>query len=103
MGANRRRATAVMKMTTRSARSLGASGAWGTDEGAVRSFVSLIVLAGRAAADDVIATKAPAIPYAGLSGYNWNGFYAGGRVGYAWGTSNWTSSTPGAPNVSGSL
>ena len=65
--------------------------------------VSLIVLAGRAAADDVIATKAPAIPYAGPSGYNWSGFYAGGRVGYAWGTSNWTSSTPGAPNVSGAL
>ena len=66
--------------------------------------VSLIVLADRAAADDVIATKAPAIPYAGPSGYNWSGFYAGGRVGYAWGTSNWTANSPaGAPNVSGSL
>ena len=37
------------------------------------------------------------------SGDDWSGFYAGGRVGYAWGTSNWTASTPGAPNVSGSL
>ena len=35
--------------------------------------------------------------------FDWNGFYAGGRVGYAWGTSNWNSSTPGAPNVSGAL
>ncbi len=37
------------------------------------------------------------------AGYNWNGFYAGGRVGYAWGTSNWTSNTPGASNVSGTI
>ena len=37
------------------------------------------------------------------TGYDWSGFYAGGRVGYAWGTSNWTASTPGAANVSGSL
>ena len=27
--------------------------------------------------------------------YNWNGFYAGGQMGYAWGTSNWTASSPG--------
>jgi high affinity Mn2+ porin len=37
------------------------------------------------------------------SGYDWTGFYAGGHVGYAWGNSIWTASTPGAPNVSGSL
>jgi high affinity Mn2+ porin len=54
------------------------------------------------AADDVIATKAPAIPFAGPA-YNWNGFYAGGHLGYAWGSSNFTASSPGAPNVSGSL
>ena len=35
--------------------------------------------------------------------YNWNGFYAGGRVGYALGGSNWTASSPGTPNMSGSL
>ena len=46
-----------------------------------------------------LPVKAPTTP----SGYDWSGFYAGGRVGYAWGTSNWTASTPGAPNVSGSL
>ena len=72
-------------------------------KGLLVAGVSLIVLAGRAAADDIMMTKAPAIPYAGPSAYNWSGFYAGGRVGYAWGTSNWTSNTPGAPNVSGAL
>jgi high affinity Mn2+ porin len=51
------------------------------------------------AADDILATKAPPAP----SAYDWSGFYAGGHVGYAWGTSNWTASTPGTPNVSGSL
>ena len=58
--------------------------------------------AGSAAAGDAIVTKALAIPFAGPA-YNWNGFYAGGRVGYAWGSSNWTASSPGAPNVSGSI
>ena len=46
-----------------------------------------------------IAVKAAPVPTV----YDWSGFYAGGRVGYAWGTSNWTSSTPGAANISGSL
>ena len=46
-----------------------------------------------AAADDSMMTKALAIPFAGPA-YNWNGFYAGGHIGAAWGTSNW--STPGA-------
>jgi len=38
--------------------------------------------------------------------YVWNGFYVGGHIGYAWGTSNWTiSPTAGQPagNASGSL
>ena len=55
-----------------------------------------------AAADEAIVTKAAAIPFAGPA-YNWNGFYAGGRVGYAFGSSNWTASSPGTPNVSGSI
>jgi high affinity Mn2+ porin len=46
-----------------------------------------------------IPVKAPPIPAV----YDWSGFYAGGRVGYAWGNSNWTASTPAAANVSGSL
>jgi high affinity Mn2+ porin len=46
-----------------------------------------------AAADDIFGAKAPAIPFSGLSGqaYNWNGFYAGGNLGIAWGQSNWTA------------
>jgi high affinity Mn2+ porin len=63
---------------------------------------SVVALAGSAAADDAIVTKAPAIPFAGPA-YNWNGLYAGGHLGYAWGTSNFTASSPGAPTVSGSL
>ena len=35
--------------------------------------------------------KAP--PPATLAAYDWSGFYAGGHIGYAWGTSDW--STPG--------
>jgi high affinity Mn2+ porin len=58
-----------------------------------------ILFAGNAAADDSLVTKTLAIPFAGPV-YNWNGFYAGGHVGAAWGTSNW--STPGASG-SGSL
>ena len=50
--------------------------------------------AGSAAADGIALTKAP--PLRVPSAYDWNGFYAGGHVGQAWGTSNWTS-TPGIP------
>jgi high affinity Mn2+ porin len=64
--------------------------------------VMVTALVENAAADDTLVTKAPAIPFAG-SAYNWNGFYAGGRVGYAWGSSNWTANSPGVPNVFGSL
>jgi hypothetical protein len=66
----------------------------------------VVAFAGSAKADDVMVTKAPAIPFInGLSGptYNWNGFYAGGHFGYAWGNSNWTAGSPGAPDVSGSF
>jgi high affinity Mn2+ porin len=55
-----------------------------------------------AAADEFTMTKALALPFAGAA-YNWNGFYAGGRVGYAFGGSNWTASSPGVPNVPGSV
>ena len=53
-----------------------------------------------AKADDIFVTKAPAYPFAGLTGpaYNWNGFYAGGHMGIAWGQSNWTA----GPGLSGS-
>jgi high affinity Mn2+ porin len=54
-------------------------------------------LAGEAAADDAIVTKAPTIPFTGPA-YNWNGFYAGGHFGVAWGNSNWNA----GPGISGS-
>ena len=65
-------------------------------------LLTALDVANRADAADLslpLPVKAPTTPF----GYDWSGFYAGGRVGYAWGTSNWTASTPGAPNVSGSL
>ena len=39
------------------------------------------------------------------AGYDWSGFYAGGHLGVAWGSSNWTASTTAAPTpgVSGSF
>ncbi|HEV7178418.1 MAG TPA: hypothetical protein VGN11_00995, partial [Candidatus Baltobacteraceae bacterium] len=61
-----------------------------------------LTLAHGARADDVVTTKTGASSSVGPA-YNWSGFYAGGQLGYAWGTSNWTASSPGAPNVSGSL
>jgi opacity protein-like surface antigen len=63
----------------------------------------VVACAERAKADDPMVTKAAPIPYANPAAYNWNGFYAGGQMDYTWGTSNWTASSPGAPNVSGSL
>jgi len=62
--------------------------------------VSLIALAGRAVADDVMVTKAAPILSSATSSYDWSGFYAGGHLGYAWGNSNWTSSTTAAPGLS---
>jgi opacity protein-like surface antigen len=61
-----------------------------------------VAFAERAAADDTRTTNAPASPFSS-STYNWTGFYAGGQLGYAWGTSKWTESEPGAPNISGSF
>ena len=49
------------------------------------------------AADDIIVTKAPPIPYSVPAVYDWSGFYTGGHLGYAWGSSNWTSNTSAAP------
>jgi high affinity Mn2+ porin len=72
-------------------------------EVAVKRFVVGAVIgmtlatASGAAADDIMVTKAPpssSIP----ADFNWTGFYAGGHLGYAWGSSNWTG-----PGVPGSL
>ena len=43
-----------------------------------------------------MAVKAP--PPAILAAYDWSGFYAGGHIGYAWGTSDWS-----APGNAGAL
>jgi high affinity Mn2+ porin len=64
--------------------------------------VAITALGESAAADDTSVTKTLAIPSAD-SAYNWNGFYAGGRVGYAWGSSSWTASSAGVANVAGTL
>ena len=57
---------------------------------------ALIIEASAGAADAADLTfKAPQAPVP----YDWSGFYAGGHLGYAWGTSNWTT----APNLAGSL
>jgi high affinity Mn2+ porin len=56
-----------------------------------------LATAGGAAADDIMVTKAPP-PSSIPTDFNWTGFYAGGHLGYAWGSSNWTGA-----GVSGSL
>jgi high affinity Mn2+ porin len=62
--------------------------------------VSLIAFAGGAFAADVnLPTKAPPAPAA----YDWSGFYIGGHLGYAAGSSAFTASAAGVPFASGSL
>ncbi len=53
---------------------------------------------GNAAAADM-PTKAP--PPSAPSAYDWTGFYLGGYLGYAWGTSNFAG--PPASGISGAL
>ena len=64
---------------------------------AISTAAIVMASAGDAAADDTMVTKAPP-PLSIPSNFNWTGFYAGGHLGYAWGSSNWTG-----PGVSGSL
>jgi high affinity Mn2+ porin len=66
--------------------------------------IGLIVLAGGADGADLsgaLATKAPPAPVT----YDWTGFYLGGNVGYAVGSSPWFATQAGAPtpSLSGSL
>jgi high affinity Mn2+ porin len=58
----------------------------------------VVVSTGKASADDIMVTKAPAIPSGGPAGYDWSGFYGGGHFGVGWGSSNWTA----GPGISGS-
>ena len=53
------------------------------------------------AADLPVAMPVKALPVS--TAYDWTGFYLGGHIGYAGGSSNWTASTPGAPAISSSL
>ena len=57
------------------------------------------------AADDIMVTKAPAIPYSAASAYDWTGFYVGSHLGYAGGSSHWSATQDGAtaPSLAGSL
>jgi len=68
--------------------------------------IGLIVLAGGAQAADLagaLPTKAP--PPAAPIAYDWTGFYVGGHLGYAAGSSNWSATQGGAatPSLSGSV
>jgi high affinity Mn2+ porin len=56
----------------------------------------VMTLAGSAAADDIMVTKTPP-PSSIPSNFNWTGFYAGGHLGVAWGSSNWSG-----PGIAGS-
>ena len=53
------------------------------------------------AADAIMLTKTP--PPAAPVAYDWTGFYVGGHLGFATGSSNWTATQPGAASLSGSL
>jgi high affinity Mn2+ porin len=64
---------------------------------ALLTVAIIIACVDAAVADDVMVTKAPATANGGPA-YNWNGFYAGGHLGVAWGSSNWTA----APGITGS-
>jgi len=51
------------------------------------------------AADIILPTKAP--PPSAPSAPDWTGWYIGGHLGDAWGSSNWTGSSAGTPFASG--
>jgi high affinity Mn2+ porin len=57
----------------------------------------LVMCAGSAPAADLAPDKEAPLSYAGPSAYDWTGFYFGGHIGYAWGSSNWTASSTAAP------
>jgi high affinity Mn2+ porin len=63
--------------------------------------LSLLAFAGPAAAAD-LPLKAPPVAAAV---YSWSGFYVGGHVGYAAGTTNWTANEAqaGIPTLNGSI
>ena len=70
--------------------------------GLLVAALSVVALAGRAAAAD-LPVKAP--PPAPAISYDWTGFYVGGHVGYAGGSSDWSAAPTAAvaPPLAGSL
>jgi len=64
---------------------------------AVAAAAIVMASARSAAADDIVVTKAAPVQDAVPFAYDWSGFYAGGHLGVAWGSSNWT-----APGITGS-
>jgi high affinity Mn2+ porin len=58
---------------------------------------------GVAIAADLTPRETQAVSYAEPSAFDWTGFYLGGHLGYAWGSSNWTAGEGGVAVASGSL
>ncbi len=68
------------------------------------STVAIVILfAGSATADDMMPMRAIPISYGIPVAYDWTGFYLGGHLGYALGSSRWSSSEAGVPGPSGSV
>ncbi len=70
---------------------------------ALSAAAMVMMCAGSAAAGDLQPEQPAAISYTSPSAYGWTGFYLGGHAGYAWGNSNWSANTGGAPLAAGSL
>ena len=64
------------------------------------SFACALAVAAQAADMPPLAFKAPA---AAPASYDWTGFYVGGHLGDAWGSSRWTANSAGAAAISGSF
>jgi high affinity Mn2+ porin len=64
---------------------------------AVAAAAIVMASARSAAADDIVVTKAAPVQDAVPFAYDWSGFYAGGHLGVAWGSSNWSG-----PGITGS-
>jgi high affinity Mn2+ porin len=64
----------------------------------VLTYMSILAAGSAASAADLTAWQSGP-----QTRFDWNGFYAGGHLGYAWGNSNWIAGSPGAANLSGSF
>ena len=62
----------------------------------VAGVMLMIVTSPKSAEADDVLTKPLPNPGGSPTVSNWSGFYAGGHLGYAWGTSNWTATRPAA-------